>query len=327
MAQKNGHGANFEFGKAYSITYTMSELERLPEIKLGHVVINKKHLYHVNKDDLDVINKKVQLLEAEGKNVYFKQDDEYIKISDVFIFSIIDPFDRFVIFEPFYKSFIGNVRDSLEKTSKPLAADADDVIREVIKVGLVEGWFKDISLPLDKDRLDMFLKGDEHFEKALKEFRYSNKQILAIKKTLVRFITKMGIFTGMAIYFRRKEVSVRIVKIFDWIERVAKTYVIFKKIGSKEEMLEEIREEKEFEKYERYVEFYEGLEKYIAENITKFRTGKVQVSIGDIINEAKKQGIFVEHKGNFIKGLMSYFNKMGLETKTDKTNVYFKRVT
>lgn len=327
MGQKDEYRAKFEFGKAYSIEYVKSELERLPEIKLGHVVINKKHLYHLNRNDLDIIEKKIKKMEAEGKNVYFKKDDEYIKMSDIFIFSIIDPFDRFTLFEPFYKSFIGNVKDSLENTSKPLAANADEIIREVIRIGLEEGWFNDISLPIDRTNLELYLKGDENFESALNELGYTNKQIHTIRKTLVRFITKLGIFTGMAIYFRRKEISVRMVKVFDWLERIARTYIIFKKIGSKEEMLEEIKEEKEFEKYERYIEFYENLEKYIAENIVKFRTGKVQVSIDDIINEAKKQGILVEQKGSFIKGLISYFKKMGLQTTTDKTNIYFKRIT
>ena len=94
----------------YSIEHVISELKRFPETKLGHVVMNREHLYKIGVKELEEIQKKIKTKEAQGKDIYVRVDDEYRKISDITILTIE--------FMPFYEEFVAKMKTEEEERIK-----------------------------------------------------------------------------------------------------------------------------------------------------------------------------------------------------------------
>lgn len=95
------YGIKLEVNKTYPIEHVISELKRFHETKLGHIVVNREHLYEIGIKELEEIEKKVKAKEAKGQNVYVRADDKYNKISDVTILTIK--------FMPFYTEYVAKV--------------------------------------------------------------------------------------------------------------------------------------------------------------------------------------------------------------------------
>ena len=97
----NKHRIQLEIKNTYSIEHVISELKRFPETKLGHVVMNREHLYKIGVKELEEIQKKIKTKEAQGKDVYVRVDDEYRKISDITILTIE--------LMPFYEEYVAKM--------------------------------------------------------------------------------------------------------------------------------------------------------------------------------------------------------------------------
>lgn len=95
------YGIKLEMNKTYPIEHVISELKRFPETKLGHIVVNREHLYEIGIKELEEIEKKVKAKEAKGQNVYVRADDKYNKISDVIILAMK--------LMPFYTEYVAKI--------------------------------------------------------------------------------------------------------------------------------------------------------------------------------------------------------------------------
>lgn len=132
------YGIKLEAKKTYPIEHVISELKRFPETKLGHITINREHLYEIGIRELEEIEKKVKAKEAKGQNVYVRADDKYNKISDVSILVIK--------LMPFYTEFVAKIEREEEGRIKAafLARKYGDFYKNFSKYILENiGNFKD----------------------------------------------------------------------------------------------------------------------------------------------------------------------------------------
>lgn len=132
------YGMKLETNKTYHIEHVISELKRFPETKLGHIIINREHLYEIGIKELEDIEKKVKAKEVKGENVYVRADDVYRKISDVTILTIK--------FMPFYAEFVRKMEIEEERRIKAayLARKYGDFYKNFSKYILENiGRFKD----------------------------------------------------------------------------------------------------------------------------------------------------------------------------------------
>lgn len=126
-----------EVGKSYPISYVISELEKAPDVQLGHIVVMHEHLYHVDKFKLEEVSKKIQKMVAEGGKEYEKRGKKFVPTSDVTILAIIDPLKLYEKYVIFYKSLEPEIVKGIEDSKHDsVAAPTDAIINEARKAGI-----------------------------------------------------------------------------------------------------------------------------------------------------------------------------------------------
>lgn len=128
---------NLMVGKSYPINYVIKELEKAPDVQLGHIVVMHEHLYHVNKQRLEAVAEKIQRMISKGGKEYEKRGKKFVATSDVTILSIIDPLTRYEKYIKFYKSLEPEIVKGIEDSKRDsVAAPTEAIINEAKKTGL-----------------------------------------------------------------------------------------------------------------------------------------------------------------------------------------------
>lgn len=131
------NGIKLQVGKSYPIDYVIEELEKVPDVQLGHVVVMHEHLYHVNKLKLEEIAEKVKKMVADGGKEYEKKGKKFVPTSDVTILSIMDPLTRYGKYVKFYKSLEPEIVKGIEDSKRDsVAAPTEAIINEAKKTGI-----------------------------------------------------------------------------------------------------------------------------------------------------------------------------------------------
>lgn len=126
-----------EIGKSYPISYVIKELEKAPEVQLGHIVVMHEHLYHVNKLKLEEVEKKIQRMISEGGKGYEKRGKRFVPTSEVTILAIMDPLTRYAKYVKFYKSLEPEIVKGIEDSKRDsVAAPTEAIINEAKKTGM-----------------------------------------------------------------------------------------------------------------------------------------------------------------------------------------------
>jgi hypothetical protein len=170
---KDKYGIKLETNKTYPIEHVISELKRFPETKLGHIVINREHLYEIGIKELEEIEKKVKTKEAKGDKVYVRADDKYNKISDVTILTIK--------LMPFYAEFVTKMEREEEGRIKAayLARKYGDFYKNFSKYILENiGRFKDryiqasmIDIITEAEKEGVVIEDDDFFNGMIPYFK------------------------------------------------------------------------------------------------------------------------------------------------------------
>lgn len=127
---------NLQVGKSYPIEYVIKELEKAPEVQLGHIVVMHEHLYHINKLKLEEVAKKIQRLVSEGAKEYEKRGKKFVATSDVTILAIMDPIKRYEKYIRFYSALFPEIEKGIEESKRDsVAAPTDAIINEARKTG------------------------------------------------------------------------------------------------------------------------------------------------------------------------------------------------
>ena len=125
-----------EVGKSYPIDFVIRELEKTPEVQLGHIVVTHEHLYHVNKLKLEEVAKKLQRVISEGGKEYEKRGKKFVPTSDVTILSIIDPLTKYEKYVRFYSALLPEIEKGIEESKRnSVAAPTEAIINEARKTG------------------------------------------------------------------------------------------------------------------------------------------------------------------------------------------------
>lgn len=131
------NSVKLQVGKSYPINYVIGELEKAPDVQLGHVVVMHEHLYHVNKLKLEEVAEKIKKMVAEGGKEYEKKGKKFVPTSDVTILSIVDPLARYGKYIKFYKSLEPEIVKGIEDSkSDSVAAPTEAIINEAKKTGI-----------------------------------------------------------------------------------------------------------------------------------------------------------------------------------------------
>jgi hypothetical protein len=167
------YGIKIEAKKTYPIEHVISELKRFPETKLGHIIINREHLYEIGIKELEEIEKKVKAKEAKGSNVYVRINDKYQKISDVTILTIK--------LMPFYTEFVAKIEMEEEGRIKAtyLARKYGDFYKNFSKYILENiGHFKDryiqasmIDIMAEAEKEGVVIENDDFFNGMIPYFK------------------------------------------------------------------------------------------------------------------------------------------------------------
>ena len=125
-----------DIGKSYPINYVIKELEKAPEVQLGHIVVMHEHLYHVNKLKLEEVAKKLQRVITEGGKEYEKRGKKFVPTSDVTILSIIDPLTKYEKYVRFYSALLPEIEKGIEESKRnSVAAPTEAIIKEARMTG------------------------------------------------------------------------------------------------------------------------------------------------------------------------------------------------
>lgn len=126
-----------EIGKSYPIGYVISELEKAPDVQLGHIVVMHEHLYHVNKFKLEGVQKRIKKMLEEGGKEYEKRGKKFVPTSDVTILAIMDPLKVYEKYVKFYTSLEPEIVKGIEDSKRDsVAAPTDAIINEAKKTGI-----------------------------------------------------------------------------------------------------------------------------------------------------------------------------------------------
>jgi len=128
-----------EIGKSYNIDYVIQELQKAPEIQLGHIVVamTKEHKYHVNKLQLEELSKKIKATIVKGGKEYEKIGKKFVPLTDITILSIVDPYARYEKYNKFYISFEPQIAKGIEESKRDsVAAPTDAIVNEAKKMGI-----------------------------------------------------------------------------------------------------------------------------------------------------------------------------------------------
>lgn len=130
-----------EIGKPYNIDYVIKELEKAPEVQLGHIVVHvlHEHVYHVNRLKLEGISKKIKKIIAERGKEYERIGKKFIPVSDITILSIIDPYARYEKYNKFYIALESQILKGIKESKRDqVAAPVEAIINEARKMVVVE---------------------------------------------------------------------------------------------------------------------------------------------------------------------------------------------
>jgi len=120
--------SNIQIGKAYKIEELLELLS--PDMQLGHIVVAGTHKYHQDKTSLEDT-----LLDATrglGKG-------EKLPTIYVTVLSIIDPFERYVKFKPFYNSIERDILFAIDQSAhREIAFSMEGVIDEAKNFGHID---------------------------------------------------------------------------------------------------------------------------------------------------------------------------------------------
>lgn len=126
-----------QIGKSYPINYVIEELEKVPDVQLGHIVVMNEHLYSVDKFKLEEIAEKIQKMVAGEEKEYENIDNKFVPKYDVTILSIIDPIVRYEKYVKFYRSLEPEIIKGIEDSKRDsVAAPTDAIINEAKKTGI-----------------------------------------------------------------------------------------------------------------------------------------------------------------------------------------------
>lgn len=127
---------NIEVGKTYSIGYLIKELEKAPEVRLGHIIIRREHLYHQALKELIEKAKIIKKLEKEEEIKYERRGKGYVSQFDVKVLSIIDPYSKYEKYTKFYSNFEKDIIEGILGSKRgSVAAPKEAIIKEAIKEG------------------------------------------------------------------------------------------------------------------------------------------------------------------------------------------------
>lgn len=130
-----------EIGKPYNIDYVIKELEKAPEVQLGHIVVHvlHEHVYHVNRLKLEGISKKIKKIIAERGKEYERIGKKFIPVSDITILSIMDPYARYEKYNDFYMALESQIEKGIKESKRDqVAAPVDAIISEARKMVVVD---------------------------------------------------------------------------------------------------------------------------------------------------------------------------------------------
>ena len=131
------NSVNLEVGRSYPIDFVIRELEKAPEVQLGHIVVMHEHLYHVNKLKLEEVAKKLQRMIIEGGKEYEKRGKKFVPTSDVTILAIIDPLKKYEKYVRFYSALLPEIENGIVESKRDsVAAPTEAIINEARKTGI-----------------------------------------------------------------------------------------------------------------------------------------------------------------------------------------------
>lgn len=120
--------SSIQVGKAYKIEDLLEVLGS--DVRLGHIVVAGIHKYHQDKRNLE------DILLAATKGLGKKDKHPTIYVT---VLNIIDPFEKYIRFDPFYNSIERDVLFAIEHSAhREIAVPMQGMIDEAKKFGLVE---------------------------------------------------------------------------------------------------------------------------------------------------------------------------------------------
>lgn len=287
-----------EIGKSYNIDYVIQELQKAPDVQLGHIVVDmtREHKYHVSRLQLEELSKKIKATIAEGGKEYEKIGKKFVPLTDITVLSIVDPYVKYEKYNKFYTSFVPQIITGIEESKKySVAAPADAIVNEARKMGIV-------------------IEKDEEF------------------------------LDGMAIFFKRREISVSPISggkyiLFEKVgphfpkravqpEKEAIEREVTEKVTTEREIAEREIAEKEYEEYRLYTGFYDDFFRQIIQGMADSNKDDIAAPINSIIEEGQKTGyVSIGKEKDFLKGMELYFKIRGVSIGTvDDTYLVFRKM-
>lgn len=129
-----------EVGKSYPIDYVIKEIEKAPDIRLGHIVVSVlyEHVYHADKLKLEELSKKIKRIIAERGKEYERIGKKFIATDSITILAIDDPYTKYQKYTGFYVSIEPQIVKGIEDSVRgQIAAPIEAIIEEAKKAGFV----------------------------------------------------------------------------------------------------------------------------------------------------------------------------------------------
>ena len=290
-----------EIGKSYNIDYVIQELQKAPDMQLGHIVIDmtREHKYHVSILQLKDLSKKIKETIAEGGKEYEKIGKKFVPLTDITILSVVDPYTIYEKYDRFYTSFEPQIVKGIEESKRySVAAPTDAIINEAKKMGII----------IEKDK--EFLNGMGIF--------FSRRGISTGTISGGKYI----LFEKAKPYLPRRAV-VSDMKVVE--KEHAESESVERKI--ERETAERDAAEKEYEKYKVYTGFYDDFFKQIIQGMADRNKEEIAAPINSIIEESQKMGYAsVGKEREFLRGMELYFKIRGISIeKRNEEYLVFKQ--
>ncbi len=284
------HEIDIKVGKTYPIKRLKEELEKHPDIKLGHIFALNTHQYHLGLRELDALEKMMIEKEKKEEIIYDMSGKKRIDASSVIVLDIMDPYKKYEQYGKFYADLYGNIEKAIDSSSSGVVmALLDDILKEAHKETFVI------------EKVDDFLAGLRiFFDRKGIENRRITKDSEGKKKEFIVFGREGTITKG---------------------EKADKTHREVEKGEEKKKLITEseydIRELKE--KTKEFEHFYGELESSVIAFIKSSITKDAAIKVENIIDEAKKTIPNIEiRKDIFLKGLIQFYKEKGIDTEIKK---------
>jgi len=274
-------------GDVYHIGHVLKELNKAPDVRLGHIIVLDQHLYHIDKSDLEKINTKVMNIESRGS---YKPFDNKKKATDVTILAIEDPFEGFVRYLEMYKDMEGQILEGINKSkSREIGAPISGILEEAERIGVLPNKKFDISYEMIKGVQEEIKVINPEYEKHARD-----------------------LFRGINIYFKRLGIDTKVVKSSEYGQYMA--FIESGKIHTST-----------YIRCNTYEKFYRELETDIRKGISSIESREVATSIISLIDEAEKHGIVIDStntRKRFLDCMHTFFNNIGIATKVISSGQY-----